>query len=80
MHSAKGLEFDKVIIPKINKGIISIEPDEEDDDAEDQLKIERSLLFIGMTRARKELYLTCSCNASKFIDEMDKTLCEVKKI
>ena len=72
MHSAKGLEFDVVIIPMVDQGIIPKAIDCEED-KEAFLESERSLLYVAMTRAKDELYILTS-NPSQFIDEMDKNL------
>lgn len=78
MHSAKGLEFDIVIIPMVNQGIIPKEADSDDKD-DDFLEGERSLLYVAMTRARNELYILTS-KESQFILELDEKLYEVSNI
>jgi DNA helicase-2/ATP-dependent DNA helicase PcrA len=55
MHAAKGLEFPVVAVIAIEQGII---PHERSLAKEDQVEEERRLLFVGMTRAKEELYLT----------------------
>lgn len=75
MHSAKGLEFDIIIIPMVNQGIIPKEADS-DDKNDDFLESERSLLYVAMTRARDELYLITS-KESQFISELDEKLYEI---
>ncbi|WP_434797374.1 3'-5' exonuclease [Terrisporobacter vanillatitrophus] len=77
MHSAKGLEFDVVIIPRVNDGMIPKIDENEDDEA--MLEQERSLLYVAMTRAKEDLYLITS-KGSRFIDEMDRRLYEMDKI
>lgn len=72
MHSAKGLEFDIVIMPMVNQGIIPKEEDSQED-LEDFLESERSLLYVAMTRAKNNLFILTS-NPSQFIDEMDSNL------
>ena len=77
MHSAKGLEFDIVVIPRVNNGIIPmIDKDEED---ESMLEQERSLLYVAMTRAKEDLYLLTS-KGSQFIVEMDEGLYDIVEI
>lgn len=56
MHGAKGLEFDRVFLPDLNEGVI---PGRNCLSAKD-LEEERRLLYVAVTRARKELYLYCS--------------------
>lgn len=55
MHACKGLEFDHVVLPYLNKGVIphkkAFLPEE--------LEEERRLLYVAMTRARKNLLMTC---------------------
>ena len=55
LHSAKGLEFDRVFIMDVNEGIIPYRKAAGEGDLEE----ERRLLYVGMTRARKELSLFC---------------------
>jgi DNA helicase-2/ATP-dependent DNA helicase PcrA len=61
LHSAKGLEFDVVIVTGLDEGILphqrSLEENSFGDEAH-ALEEERRLLHVGMTRARKRLYLT----------------------
>lgn len=55
MHACKGLEFDHVVIPYLNEGVIphkkAFLPEE--------LEEERRLLYVAMTRAKKNLLMTC---------------------
>ncbi len=53
MHSAKGLEFDRVYLPDVNEGIIpgrEIKTEKEHEE-------ERRLLYVAITRAKNDLYL-----------------------
>jgi superfamily I DNA/RNA helicase len=79
IHSAKGLEFDVVIIPKLNQGVIPVESDDETD-KDNFLENERSLLYVAMTRAKEELYMITSGEKSQFISEMDENLYELEEI
>jgi DNA helicase-2/ATP-dependent DNA helicase PcrA len=54
LHNTKGLEFSRVIITGMEKGIFPRK-----DKTEDELEEERRLCYVGITRARDELYLTC---------------------
>ena len=57
LHSAKGLEFDNVFIPGMEENVFpSIRSLEE----EGRLEEERRLMYVGITRARKRLFLTCA--------------------
>ena len=52
-HSSKGLEFEEVFLVDINEGIIPHKKANMDADLEE----ERRLLYVGMTRARENLYI-----------------------
>ncbi len=58
LHSAKGLEFDCVYITGVEEGIF---PGDMSRGSEDDLEEERRLAYVGITRAKKKLYMTrCS--------------------
>ena len=57
LHSAKGLEFPVVYVMAVEEGILPHERSLHDGKGEEKEE-ERRLLFVGMTRAMKELYLT----------------------
>lgn len=80
MHSAKGLEFPVVFLAAMEQGLI---PHERSLSKEDEVEEERRLAFVGMTRAREELYLshartrefrgqTLNAIASMFLDELPR--------
>lgn len=54
LHGAKGLEFDTVFLVGLEEGIF---PHSRSLSDQDQLEEERRLCYVGMTRARKRLYL-----------------------
>ena len=55
LHNAKGLEFDCIIIAGLEEGLC---PHHTALDKPDELEEERRLFYVGMTRARKHLYLS----------------------
>ncbi len=60
LHAAKGLEFDVVFLAGCERGLLPLwlpgaDPGAAPDEAE-----ERRLLFVGMTRARSRLVLSCA--------------------
>lgn len=82
LHSAKGLEFDNVIIPGTEDGII---PYKSSDGNISQIQEERRLFYVGITRAKKRLVLTLAtnrnhfgkritCHKSRFLDNVDQEL------
>jgi DNA helicase-2/ATP-dependent DNA helicase PcrA len=57
IHNTKGLEFDRVIITGLEEGIF---PHESSAWGEpEELEEERRLFYVGITRAREKLILTC---------------------
>ena len=60
LHSAKGLEFDCVFVSGLEEGMLPyIRPQEY---SPKDMEEERRLLYVGMTRARKRLFLTWCTN------------------
>ena len=82
MHAAKGLEFDIVFLPGWEEGLFPHQKSlEEKGDA--ALEEERRLAYVGITRAKKQAYISFSMHrfyqgdwieslASRFIDELPK--------
>jgi DNA helicase-2/ATP-dependent DNA helicase PcrA len=79
LHSAKGLEFPLVFMVGMEDGLFPHQRSVED--AAGRLEEERRLCYVGMTRAREQLYLCYAevrrmhgsenfCRPSRFIDEM----------
>lgn len=84
LHSAKGLEFPVVFLVGLEDGIFPGNRSIEDDN---RLEEERRLMYVGITRAQKILYLSragtrmlynqFSCNPpSRFLDEIPPRLLE----
>lgn len=55
LHSAKGLEYDNVFLAGMEEGIF---PSMRSTQEEKKMEEERRLCYVGMTRARKRLYLS----------------------
>lgn len=70
LHSSKGLEFDTVFIVSVNEGII---PTNKADSIR-EIEAERRLFYVGITRCKKNLYITYTNkknrDKSRFINEM----------
>jgi len=69
MHRAKGLEWDAVFLPRLNAKELPFKSRTSAADPDD----ERRLLYVGITRARRHLYLTRAADAgapSEFLVEL----------
>jgi DNA helicase-2/ATP-dependent DNA helicase PcrA len=86
LHNAKGLEFPSVFIAGMEEGLF---PHSRSVNFPSMLEEERRLCYVGMTRARKRLFLTCARhrrrygggqlqqgNASRFLAEVPLELLE----
>jgi DNA helicase II / ATP-dependent DNA helicase PcrA len=63
LHSAKGLEFDVVFLTGLEEGVF---PHDRSLGDPDSLEEERRLCYVGITRARKRLYLTYTWGRTLF--------------
>lgn len=57
LHSAKGLEFPIVFIPGMEEGVF---PGVQSMYIDDEVEEERRLAYVGITRAKEKLYLSCA--------------------
>lgn len=86
MHQAKGLEWDRVIIPSLTQDVLPYQP-QRDFSTPASMESERRLMYVAMTRARRRLYLLAppaqgqkaqsEQQPSLFIDEMRLPLCKL---
>jgi superfamily I DNA/RNA helicase len=83
MHKAKGLEWDNVFIPFVDKGEYPRCKDKEFLQNTENIKNERNLFYVAITRARKMLYISYSlyytdkpAGPSPFLEEIDEDLYE----
>ena len=90
LHSAKGLEFPVVYLSGMEDGVfpgqMSIDSGDEDD-----MEEERRLAYVGITRAKKELIITCAKSrmlrgetkynpVSRFVREIPENLLDQKPV
>ena len=65
LHRAKGLEFDTVFLPRLEENELPSRQAR----TRDEIDEERRLLYVGMTRAKRGLWLTWSGKRSRFLAE-----------
>lgn len=80
MHAAKGLEFDHVIITGLNAGKFPPMWNCTEADKQERIEVNRRLLYVSMTRAKQQLYITYKGKPTQYIGEMYPTYYEFKKI
>ena len=67
IHIAKGLEFDVVLVAGVNDGIL---PHQRSFASGEDIEEERRLMYVAMTRAKKDLYLNFFGAPSRFLSEI----------
>ncbi len=86
MHASKGLEFDVIFLPGWEEGLFPHQKSLEEK-GEKGLEEERRLAYVGITRARKKVYVSFSMNrfyqgdwidsmASRFVEELPEKFVE----
>lgn len=81
LHNSKGLEFENVFIVGLEEGLLPCVHGESINQNQDEVEEERRLMYVGMTRAKKNLSLSFSQSRkvwgqdqtyekSRFIDEI----------
>ena len=60
LHSAKGLEFAKVFLTGMEDGLFPSYMSISSDDSTTEIEEERRLAYVGITRAKEELAVTCA--------------------
>ncbi len=73
VHLAKGLEFDMVFVIGCADGLL---PHQMSYGSRDEIEEERRLMYVAMTRARQDLFLTFSGTPSRFLYEIPPELTE----
>lgn len=84
LHSAKGLEYDVIFLTGLEEGIF---PHNNSQSTNTELEEERRLMYVGVTRAKQELFITHAQrrrmwgeyrynNPSRFLNEIPSNLCD----
>ncbi|MEV5411269.1 UvrD-helicase domain-containing protein [Thermopolyspora sp. NPDC052614] len=90
LHASKGLEFPVVFLVGCEDGLLPLRPPgiRPEDLEEDHVNEERRLLFVGMTRAERHLYISHAAERvrqgaaratgrSPFLNDLDTAACQV---
>ncbi|HCX44987.1 TPA: hypothetical protein DGT35_00025, partial [Patescibacteria group bacterium] len=75
IHLSKGLEFNNVFVCGCSEGLL---PHERSIGSPEELEEERRLMYVAMTRARKNLFLTLNSIPSRFLYELPEELLTFK--
>jgi DNA helicase-2/ATP-dependent DNA helicase PcrA len=67
LHRAKGLEFEAVFLPRLQEKELPARQAKTDE----QVAEERRLLYVGLTRAKRILWLSWSGKPSRFVRELE---------
>ena len=89
LHSAKGLEFPLVFMAGMEEGLFPSSMAINSDDPMEEIEEERRLCYVGITRAKEQLTLTCArermmrgerrrSEVSRFIREIPRELMELE--
>jgi DNA helicase-2/ATP-dependent DNA helicase PcrA len=87
LHLAKGLEFSRVFITGLEEGLF---PHTRSFETPEEMDEERRLMYVGMTRAKKKLYLTNASQrsvygseqyniASRFLDDIPSEILDRRR-
>ncbi len=77
IHLSKGLEFDNVFIAGCNEGLL---PHSRSLSSQNETEEERRLMYVSMTRAKKDLYISFYDIPSRFIGEIPQELVEFENL
>jgi mRNA-degrading endonuclease RelE of RelBE toxin-antitoxin system len=74
MHRAKGLEFDRVIVAGVSEGVMphrrALRGASDEVDRQRALKRERSLLYVAVTRAKRDVLITAHGTPSPWLQDV----------
>jgi len=74
MHRVKGLEFDRLVVAGVNDGVVPLAVGDlrSGDGAvrEEAEKRERALFYVAVTRARRNVLVTCHGRASPWLESL----------
>lgn len=71
LHTSKGLEFMRVILPQFYQGMV---PQNWARGDEEEMMRQRNIAYVGMTRAMHQLTIVYNGRKSQFVSEMDPEL------